>query len=38
MKIKRSFMSNQRKRTLQRNKIKLANRRHSQFAREQNSD
>lgn len=32
MKFKRCFISNQRKRTLKRHKIRLANRRHTQFA------
>jgi hypothetical protein len=35
MKIKRYFVSNQRKRTLRRQKIRLANRRHTQFASDQ---
>lgn len=35
MKIKKCLVSNQRKRTLHRNKVRLANRRHTQFASEQ---
>jgi len=35
MKIKRFLVSNQRKRTLHRHKVRLANRRHTQFASEQ---
>lgn len=35
MKIKKRLVSNQRKRTLHRNKVRLANRRHTQFASEQ---
>ncbi|WP_155866679.1 hypothetical protein [Colwellia sp. PAMC 21821] len=35
MRIKKCLVSNQRKRTLQRNKVRLANRRHTQFASEQ---
>ncbi|MBA6223985.1 MULTISPECIES: hypothetical protein [unclassified Colwellia] len=32
MRIKKSLLSNQRKRTLNRNKTRLVNRRHTQFA------
>jgi hypothetical protein len=32
MRIKKSLLSNQRRRTLNRNKIRLVNRRHTQFA------
>jgi len=35
MRIKKCLVSNQRKRTLHRNKVRLANRRHTQFASEQ---
>jgi hypothetical protein len=35
MKIKRTLSSNQRKRTLHRNKIRLVNRRHTQFTLDQ---
>mgnify|MGYP003113132105 CR=1 FL=1 len=35
MKFKKYFVSNQRKRTLNRHKMRLANRRHSQFASDQ---
>ncbi|MGB2742231.1 MAG: hypothetical protein WBC60_16945 [Cognaticolwellia sp.] len=37
MKIKKCLASNQRKRTLRRNKLRLANRRHLQFMTEQYS-
>lgn len=35
MKIRKHLSSNQRKRTLHRNKVKLANRRHTQFSVDQ---
>jgi len=35
MRIKKALVSNQRKRTLSRNKVRLANRRHAQFALDQ---
>ncbi|WP_164718203.1 hypothetical protein [Colwellia sp. Arc7-635] len=35
MKIKKCLASNQRKRTLHRNRVRLANRRHTQFATDQ---
>lgn len=35
MRIKKCLASNQRKRTLHRNKVRLANRRHTQFALDQ---
>ncbi|WP_158077115.1 hypothetical protein [Cognaticolwellia aestuarii] len=38
MRIKRYLASNQRKRTLHRNKVRLANRRHMQFSLEQYSE
>ena len=38
MRIKKSLSNNQRKRTLHRNKIRLVNRRQSQFAIEQFSN
>ncbi len=37
MKIKKCLSSNQRKRTLHRNKVRLANRRHTQFSVDQYS-
>ncbi len=38
MRIKRYLASNQRKRTLHRNKVRLANRRHMQFSLERYSE
>jgi hypothetical protein len=38
MKIRKCLSSNQRKRTLHRNKVRLANRRHTQFSVDQYSN
>jgi hypothetical protein len=38
MKVRKCLSSNQRKRTLHRNKVRLANRRHTQFSVDQYSN